>query len=106
MQHHSRFRHRAQHITAHHGITRLGNGGKLPQLLAIQRRHFHTAGDVGAHALDDLLQRALDTVIDVLDQAGTQLHAQRCAGGDHLGTGAQTAGLLIDLNGGLIACHI
>ncbi len=99
-------RHGAQHVAADDLVARLSHGGPLPLLVAGQRGHLDAAGDVGAHPLDDLLQRALDAVVDVLDQAGTQLHAQRRAGGHHVGAGAQAGGLLIDLDGGALAGHI
>ena len=88
------------------GIADGGGGSKGPQLFAVQRRHLDAAGDVGAHAADDLLQRALDAVVDVLDETRAQFHAEGRAGGDHLCAGAKAGRLLVYLNGGAVAGHI
>ena len=106
VQHRLCLRHGAQHIAACHGIADGGGGSKGPQLFAVQRRHLDAAGDVGAHAADDLLQRTLDAVVDVLDEARAQLHAEGRAGGDHLCAGAKAGRLLVYLNGGAVAGHI
>ena len=106
VQHGLRLRHGAQNVAHSHGVAHSGGGGKVPQPVAVQRRHLNAAGDVAAHPADDLLQRTLDAVIDILDQAGAQLHAQRCAGGDHISAGTQTGRLLIHLYGGPVAGHI
>ncbi len=66
-----------------HLVAGPGHGGEVPLLLPIQGGHLHAPGDVGTHLLHDLLQGALDTVIDTLDDAGAQLHAHGRAGGLH-----------------------
>ena len=106
MQNRFGLRHGAQDVAGDDAVAHGGGGGKVPQLFTVQRRHLDAAGDVAAHPADDLLQRTLDAVVDVLDQAGAQLHAQGRAGGDHIGAGAQAGGLLIHLYGGSVTGHI
>ena len=55
--------------------------------------------------LDDLLQRTLDAVVNIFDDAGSEFHAQGRAGGLHLRPRSQAGGLLIDLDGGPVAGH-
>ena len=87
-------------------VAYLGSGDKVPLLLPVQRRDLDAAGDAGAAALGhDRLQRTLDTVVDVLQQAGTKLHGQGRAGGDDLSAGAEAGGLFVDLDGGGVAGH-
>ena len=105
MQHRGRLRHRAQDVAAHHLVADLGGGGEVPLLLMVQGGDFHAPGDAGAHLLHDLLQRALDAVVDALDHARAKLHAHGRAGGDHLRAGSKARSLLIDLDGGGIALH-
>ena len=106
VQHDLRLGNGAQYVTGRHTVADPGHGSELPQLLPVQRRHLDAAGDVGAHTAHDLLQRTLDAVINILDQAGTQLHAQRRAGGDHIRAGAEARGLLVYLNGSPVTGHI
>ena len=102
-----RLGHGAQHVAAHHLVAHFGDGGVGPLLRAGDGVHLHAAGQVvGAGLLDDLLQRALDAVVDVLDDAGAQLYAQGRAGGDHRRAGSKAGGLLIDLDGGPVAGHV
>ena len=105
MEHHRRLGDGADDVAAHHLVANGGGGGELPLLLLVQGGDFHATGDAGAHLLHDLLQGALDAVIDTLDHAGAQLHAHGGAGGLHHGAGAQAGGLLIDLDGGGVALH-
>ena len=77
----------------------------MPLLLVVERRHVNASFEVGAGDLHDLVQRALDTVVDRADQTGTELNGERCAGGLHLFSGTETGGLLIDLNRGSVAVH-
>ena len=105
VEHHSGLLDGADDIAADDLGTGSDHGIKVPLLLPVQGRNLHTAGDVGAYLLHDLLQRTLDTVVDALDHAGAQLHAHGGAGGDHLGTGAQARGLLVNLDGGGVALH-
>ena len=98
---------RAQHIATHHPGPGLDGRGERPLLLPVQGGHLHAPGESVASAdLPDDLQRALDPVVNILDQAGAQLHGQGRAGGDHLSAGPQSGGLLIDLDGGGVPSHI
>ena len=105
VEHHGGLRHGADDVAAHHLCAFLHGGGELPLLLGVQGGDFHTTGDAGAHLLHDLLQRALDAVVDALDHAGPQLDAHGSTGGDHFRARAETGGLLIDLDGGRVALH-
>ena len=106
VEHRGRLRHGTQHVPGHHGVAGLGHRGEIPLLILRQRRGLNTTGDVGPGHAADLLQRALDAVVNALDQPRPQLHGQGSAGGDHLRTRPQTGGLLIDLNGRPVAGHI
>ena len=105
MEHNGRLLDRAQDVTADDLIAHLGHRVELPLLLVVHGGDLHAAGDAGTHLLHDLLQRTLDAVINALDHAGAKLHAHRRAGGLHLGAGAQTRGLLIDLDVGGVTLH-
>ena len=105
VEHNGSLGHGADDVAAGDLVAGLGGGGEVPLLLPIHGGNLHAAGDVGAHLLHDLLQRTLDTVVDALNHAGSKLHAHRSAGGDHVGSGAQAGGLLIDLDGGGVALH-
>ena len=106
VEHHAGLLDGADHVAALDGVARLGHGGEVPFLLPVQGGNLDTAGDVGARPLHDLLQGALDAVVNILNEARPQLHRQRGAGGHHLGAGAQAGGLLVDLDGGGIAAHV
>ena len=106
VEHHFRLRDGTQHVAADHPVTHLGYGGIGPLLLTAQGRHLHAALEVGARHADDLLQRTLDTVVDILNDAGAQLHGQGRTGGLHLGPRAQAGGLLVDLDGSPVAGHV
>ena len=98
--------HRADDVAPYYLGARLHHGLEIPLLLPVQGGHLHTSGEViSLHRLHDDLQRALDAVVDVLDQAGAQFHGQGGAGGDHLRPGTQAGGLLIDLDGGGVPIH-
>ena len=79
--------------------------GHVPLGSLVQRRLMRTALDEAAHVLLDGGQRALDAVIDVAQDAGAEGHGQRAARAlDRLAC-FQTAGLLIDLDGGFPVVH-
>ena len=105
MEHNGRLLNCAQNVAADDLIAHLGHRVELPLLLVVHGGDLHAAGDAGTHLLHDLLQRTLDSVINALDHAGAKLHAHRRAGGLHLGAGAQTRGLLIDLDVGGVTLH-
>ena len=106
MEHHAGLLDRSDHVAALDLVAHLGHGGEGPLLLPAQGRDLDSAGDVGARLVHDLLQRTLDTVVDIFNEAGPQLHRQGGAGGNHLGARPQTGGLLVDLDGGGIPVHI
>ena len=106
VEHRSRLRHGTQHVSGHHGVAGLGHRGEIPLFILRQRRGLNATGDVSPGHAADLLQWALDAVINALDQPRPQFHGQGSAGGDHLRTRPQTGGLLIDLNGRPVAGHI
>jgi hypothetical protein len=58
-------------------------GGKVPLLLAVEGGDVDTAGNVDAvGGLGDALERALDTVVDGLEQTGAELDGERLSGPD------------------------
>ena len=100
------FGHSAQHVAAGNLVAFLGDRGVGPFFLTGEGGDFDAAGQVvGVGLLNDFLQRALDAVVNIFDDAGAELDAQRRAGSFHLSAGAQAGGLLIDLNGGPVAGH-
>ena len=96
----------ADHVAAGDGGAGLHNGIKVPDALAVERGHLDAAGDVGAGQVANLGQRALDTVIDILQHAGAKLHGQRHTGSLDFRAGAKARGLLVDLDGRAVAGHI
>ena len=105
VEHHGGLLDRAQNVAAGDLVAHLGHRIEVPLLLVVHGGDLHAAGDAGAHLFHDLLQGALDTVVNAFDHAGAQLHAHGGAGGHHLGAGAQAGGLLVDLNVGGVALH-
>ena len=96
----------ADHVAAGNGGAGLHNGIKVPHALAVERGHLDAAGDVRAGQVADLGQRALDTVIDILQHTGAKLHGQRHTGRLDFRAGAETGGLLVDLDGRAVTGHI
>ena len=101
-----RLRDGAEHVAASDGAADGSGGREGPLLFTRQGRGLHAAGDVWPLQAHDLLERALDAVIDVADEAGAELHGQRRAGAHDLRAGAEPARLLIDLDGGAASRHI
>ena len=96
----------AQHIAGADLIAGLCHGDKLPFLAAVQGRHVGASRDaVAAHGAH-LGQRALNTVIDIVQHAGSKLDGHGHTGGLDRGAGAQAGGFLVDLDGGGVAGHI
>ncbi len=107
VEHHAGLLDGAQHVAADHLVAGLGHGGEVPLLLPVQGGHLHATGQVVVPRLPhDALQGALDAVVDVLNDAGAQLHAHGRAGGLHHRAGAQAGGLLVHLDGRRIAVHV
>ena len=106
MEHHAGLLHGAQHIAAGDLVARFGHGIELPFLFPVQGGHLYAAGQVVAPRLfHDAFQRTLDTVVNIFDDTGAQLHGHGRAGGLHRRAGAQAGGLLIDLDGRGVAVH-
>ncbi len=97
---------RAYHVAAGDVLAGLRHGIKVPDARAVERGDLHAAGYALAGQVAYLGQRALYAVVDVLQHAGAELHAQRQAGGLHLGAGAEAGGLLVDLDGRAVARHV
>ena len=70
-----------------------------PLFFPIQVMNGNSPGNPIAVFLVNLFQRALNAVEYTLDQSGRQLHGKRFSGAFHRFSGAQSAGLLIDLHG-------
>ena len=101
-----RLLHRAEHVAADQVVSHLGDSGEVPLLLAVERGDLLAARqEVAARLLADDLQRALDAVVNILDQTGAELNRQRRAGRHDLCPRAEARGLFIHLNGGTIAAH-
>ncbi|MPM82291.1 hypothetical protein SDC9_129352 [bioreactor metagenome] len=105
VQHHLGFLHGSDDVAANHLGAGSHSGRKLPLLIPVQRGNLNAAGDIGARNGHDLLQRALNPVVDILHQARAQLHRQRIAGGFHRGARPQARGFLVNLDGSRIAGH-
>ena len=98
--------HGAQHIARDDLVAGLGDGHEVPLLRPVQGGHVGAAGDGIAGQGAHLGQGALDAVIDVVQHAGSEFDGHGHPGGDDLGAGSEAGGLLIDLDGGAVACHI
>ena len=106
MQDRRRLLHRAEHVAADQVVSHLGDSGEVPLLLAVERGDLlATRQEVAARLLADDLQRALDAVVNILDQTGAELNRQRRAGRHDLCPRAEARGLFIHLNSGGIAAH-
>ena len=101
-----RLLHGAEHVAGDELIALLRRRDEVPDLLAVERRNAHAAGDRLAGEIADLRQGTLDAVIDIFEHAGPELHAQRHTGRHDLGAGAKAGGLFVDLNGGAASGHI
>ncbi|CDC63125.1 unknown [Clostridium sp. CAG:448] len=96
---------RSQDIPAAH-LVLIGNGRrKVPALLTGERRLVNAFGDIGAVFLADDLQGALNAVINVFDQSGSQFDRKRGTCGNHPVAASDASRFLIDLNGGTVAVH-
>ena len=101
-----RFLHRTEHVAADEVVTNLGNGGEVPLLLAVERGNLlATRQKVAAGLLTNDLQRALNAIVNIFNQAGAKFHGERRAGRYDLRPRAEAGGLFIHLNGGGVAAH-
>lgn len=64
-------------VTASDVIANLLGWGKLPLLLAVQRRNSNTARNIdGLGNVSNILERSLNTVVDTVEQARAELDRQ------------------------------
>jgi hypothetical protein len=67
-------------IAAREVIANLGGGRKLPLGRAVEGRDVDAAGNVDAvNSLGDLFEGSLDTIVDVVEEAGTKLDREGLA---------------------------
>ncbi len=79
----------SDHVSADQLGAFLYDGNKFPFLFSVQCRDADTSCDGISCRLLDLRKRSLDTVIDILQHAGSQFHRQGKPCGDHLCAGAE-----------------
>ena len=96
----------AQHVAGGELVAHLGHGHEVPLLFPVQGLDVGAAGDAVAGEGAHLGQGALDAVIDIVQHTGSKLHGHGHTGGFHHGAGSQARGLLVDLDGSLVAGHI
>ena len=92
-------------ITGANLIAKLNRGNKVPYTVTVECGHVDATLQIGAKLKADLLQRTLDTVIDVGKKSGAKLNRQRCSRGNDLIAAADACGLLIYLNRCAVAVH-
>ena len=85
-------------LSALQTVARLDLERDRPQPLRIERRDRRAAADKRACLLLDLLERTLDAVKDIVENAGSEQHVHRCAGAGDRVAGLQTGRLLIHLD--------
>lgn len=72
---------RTPDVAAGEVVANLGRGGEVPLLLAVEGVGVDASGDVDALGqLRNLLEGSLDTVVDVVEQTGTELDGEGLAG--------------------------
>ncbi len=77
VQHGRGLLHRADDVAAGDVLAHLGHGVEVPDALAVERGHLHAAGDALARQVAYLGQRALDSVVYVLQHTGAELDGKR-----------------------------
>ena len=108
VEHHAGLLDGAQHVASGDLVAGPGHGGEVPTSSPDPGR---APPRPGARLLFPAFRMmpskgALDAVVDVLNDAGAQLHAHGRAGGLHHRAGAQAGGLLVHLDGRRIAVHV
>ena len=98
--------HGADDIAAAKLIADLCNGSELPLLFTVKCRNINASADGGADTLSDLGQGPLDAVIDVLQHTRSELNGHGHARAFDDCARADAGGLLVNLDGGLVAGHI
>ena len=79
-------------------VAHLNLHGNIPFLVCIQRRNAAAFGNEGALFISDLLQRTLNTIIDIAQNARSQYCIQQIAGTDNFLTWLQAGRGFIYLN--------
>ena len=81
--------------------------GKFPCPFMIERGDFYSSGkQIAPGDLHDLVQGALNSVVDGTDQSGTQFHRQRLSGRFHRFARTKALCLLINLYGSPVTVHL
>ena len=80
------------------GVPGFYPGHPFPLPAAVQAGHFHAAGYEIAGFLPDLIKRALDAVINRIQQPRAQFDGKRHAGRDHRLADRQPGGVFIYLH--------
>ncbi len=106
VQHRFGFLYCTQHVAGRYLIADLGHGRKGPEFFVVEGIHHHAAVDAVARLLADLIEGALDAVVNRFDEARGQLHAKRRAGGFHGLARADAARFFVYLDRGLVAAQL
>jgi hypothetical protein len=78
-------------------------GDEIPHALAIEGRRGQAAPDEVAGGGGQAIERTLDTVDHLTEEAGAELDGERLAAGGHRLAERQPGGVLVDLQGGAVA---
>ena len=98
---------RAEDVTGDELVALGDRGDELPLFLLVQGRDLHSpAQEVAVGDLHDLVQGALDAVVDRADEAGAQLDGERHVGRNDGLAGPEALRLLVDLDGGLVPVNL
>ena len=90
-------------VAARDLVTDGGHGLEGPGLLHVESVGVDTTGDEEAHLLLKRLERALNTVVNLGEQAGSERHREGLLGVQHGLTGTDAGGVFVHLNDGLVA---
>ena len=88
----------AQPLSRGHLLAAVGGCVEFPDALLIDRGRLDAARDELAVVTGDHVQRALDAVVNLLDEAGAELDRELRARAGHFLARADAAGLFVDLN--------
>ena len=85
-------------------LVALGNQRfEIPFRFSVQSRCGDSTGDEVSHLLVEDLQRPLDSVVDGVEQSGSELDCERTAGVDDRLSGFDTGRVLVNLDDCLVA---
>ena len=88
----------AEDIARTHTVPLLHLGDERPPAGAVERVHDDPAGDEVPLRFPDLVERALDPIVDAAEHAGPELQRQWGVGRHHRLTDVQAGRILIDLD--------